>query len=531
MGKGIKLFFRSRFAGMVSLAVLMALASPVVARAVPSPAEVKQQTNLVKKSRTSIAMVQPGLLWIDAEDFSAYGGWWLDTQFVHLMGSGYLIAAGTGTPVDDAHTAFEIPTAGTFRIWVRCRNWIKDYAPGKFGLVVNGTPLEHVFGAADSDEWIWEDGGTVELAKGRNELHLHDLTGYYGRCDALVLSANLAYRPPNDKEGLRAERARLTGLSLDPVDEGIYDVVVVGGGPSGGVAALAAARLGMKTALIQDRPVLGGNASIELGVPVQGAAFVKGYAREGGICEELNRLHAVHHYGQWSGPLELAAAAETNLTVFLNQRVHGVDMANDTIRGVCAVDTLSGMESCFKGSIFIDCTGDGWLGYYAAADFHFGREARSEYGESLAPDEADERTMSGCLLGKAFGFGWKDAGEPVPYAAPEWAPRFPENPTFGRSVANMQGQWWLEHSNSIDDVWNGEQARDELIRINIGYWDWLKNRWEKKSQARNARLTMIPIMSGRRESRRLMGDVVLTQNDCEAGRIFEDAIGHYGWML
>ncbi|MEA2068894.1 MAG: FAD-dependent oxidoreductase, partial [Verrucomicrobiota bacterium] len=284
-------------------------------------------------------------------------------------------------------------------------------------------------------------------------------------------------------------------------------------------------------ALIHNRPVLGGNASIELGVPVQGASIVKGFARESGICEEMIRLKTHHQFEKLSGSMTVAAAAETNLTVFLNQHVHAVEMQDKTIAGVCAVDTLSGMESCFKGTVFVDCTGDGWLGYYAGADFRMGREAQREYNESLAPTEADERTMSGCLMGKAFGFGWRDAGEPVSYEAPVWAPTFPANPEFGRKVTSMTGTWWLEHRNSVDDVWNGEQARDELIRINFGYWDWLKNRWEKKEQAAHARLKMIPVMSARRESRRLLGDHVLNENDCVAGRMFEDGIGHYGWML
>lgn len=492
--------------------------------------ELLGRLTLKKESRAVVEMVQ-GTCWVDAEDFKEYGGWVLDTQFVHLMGSAYLIAEGTGTPVKDAVTILTIPEEGSFRVWIRTRNWIKDCAPGRFLLYVNGTPLENEFGAEDSGEWVWEDGGIVCLPAGPCELRLHDLTGYYGRCDALVLTKDLSYVPPADAEALCKERARLTGLSLVPLDHGAYDVIVVGGGPSGVPAALAASRLGMKTALIQNRPVLGGNASVELGVPIQGAAMVKGFARESGICEELNRLKTRYGFSQWTGPIELALAGETNLTVFLNQHVYDATVDGSRITGVCAVDTLSGLKSCFRAKMFVDCTGDGWVGYYAGADYVMGREAADEYDESHAPAVADTATMSGCLMGKAFNFGWKDAGEPVPYAAPEWVPAFPANPEFGRKAYNMNGQWWLEHSNLLDDVWNGEEARDELIRINFGYWDWLKNKWEKKSTAANARLTMIPIMTARRESRRLLGDVVLNQNDCVAGRLFDDAIGHYGWML
>lgn len=473
-------------------------------------------------------------LWVDASDFQNYGGWLLDTQFIHLMGAPYLIAAGTGTPVENATAAFEIRHPGRYRLWVRSRNWVKEFAPGKFRVLLNGKILPPVFGAADSDQWVWEDAGTVDLNTGKQTVSLKDLTGYYGRCAALVLSKDPNYVPPQELDAFRKERARLTGVSLDPVDRGTFDVIVVGGGAAGCPAALAAARNGARTALIQDRPVLGGNASVELGVPIRGAAMRQSYARESGIREELSRDKALHNDPRMTQAFARAAEAETNLTVCLNQHVNEAIMDGNRIVGVKAVDTLTGAVSIFHAGMFIDTSGDGWLGYYAGADYRVGREAQDEYNESEAPETADNITMSGCLMGDLkLGYGVKMEDGPVPYQRPEWAYDLPPNPEFGRVIrgGRLGGQWWLEHPNDMDDIWNAEQARDELFKVVYGYWDFIKNKWEKKETATDARMAYVPITEAKRETRRLMGDYVLNQNDVMSARKFPDTIGHAGWSM
>jgi hypothetical protein len=231
-----------------------------------------------RKPPRAVAEVQKGFLWIDAEDFRDYGGWLLDTQFVYTMGSAYLIAADLGRPVQDASIRVEVPRAGVYRLWVRAKNWLKEHSPGRFTVLVDGRPSNRVFGAAESADWLWQSAGEFELAKGEAEIVLRDLTGYYGRCDALVLTSDLDYVPPAETEAIRLERSRLTGLSLTPQPGGRYDVVVVGAGAAGSCAAIAAARLGARTALVQNRPVLGGNASIELGVHICGAGPTRGKA-------------------------------------------------------------------------------------------------------------------------------------------------------------------------------------------------------------------------------------------------------------
>ncbi|MGE4488710.1 MAG: FAD-dependent oxidoreductase [Kiritimatiellales bacterium] len=510
---------------LIGFAVVAVSANPSVSASLATPAKEVKSVSIAKYQDVDT-------IWIDAVAFQSFGGWLLDTQFVHLMGSPYLIAAGIGSPVKDAQAKFDVFEPGNYQVWVRSRNWVKKYSPGKFSIQIDGNNLKSVFGAADSDEWVWEPAEKIWLEPGQHAVSLKDLTGYYGRCAALLVSKDPAYIPPKDLDGFRNERARLTGVSLAPVDCGEFDVVVVGGGASGVPAALAAARNGARTVLIQNRPVLGGNASAELGVPVNGASRDQAYARESGICEELGRVKTYNRYPKMTKAFEHAAQDEPNLTVFTNRNVYHAVMDGTRIVAVEALDTLTGAVSLFRGRVFVDTTGDGWLGYYAGADFRVGREARSEFNESLAPETADNNTMSGCLMGQyRLGYGWENRSEPSIYTPPEWAYQLPPNPEFGRSVANLNGQWWLEYPNHVDDVWNAEFARDELIRIVFGYWDFLKNKWEKRETAKNAMLSYVPITEAKRESRRLMGDYVLNQNDVLSARTFPDVIGHAGWSL
>ena len=485
-------------------------------------------------------------LWVDTEDFDEYGGWTLDTQYVHLMGSAYLIAAGIGQPVDDATTTVELAQAGQFHVWVRARNWLPEYSPGKFQVVVNGTPLDKQLGTAKNDHWLWEQAGTVQLPAGKSTLALHDLTGYYGRCDAIVLTTDAAYRPPaagwdyiatktspDEIHPVQKERARITGESLQPKHVGDFDVIVVGGGPAGGPAAIAAARMGMKTALIQDRPVLGGNGSSELGVGFNGASSHHRNARETGIIEELGRIKAKHHHPRFSEAYRIVCEGEQNLTVFLNTRVIDVKMESPTkIKQAVAINTLRGDVTTYGARLFIDCTGDGWIGVFSGAELRFGREARSEFNESRAPEEPDNITMSGCLMSQCCGYLASDTGEAAPYTPPTWAPKFTDPKTFGRRIKHVaSGNWWMEHPGVIDDMGNGERARDELIRITFGYWDYVKNYSPRKDEATTYALALVPIHVGRREGCRLVGDYVLNQNDTQAGRVFPDRIAYGGWPL
>ncbi len=360
------------------------------------------------------------------------------------------------------------------------------------------------------------------------------LSGGFARCDALILTRNPDYVPPDEMEDIEKERARLTGLSLAAQHRGDFDVVVVGGGPSGCPAAIAAARLGAKTALIQDRPVLGGNASLELGVGLAGASISQRNARESGIIEEASRMRAHHGWRRDTIAFHRLAGAEESLTLFLNTRVIDATMGGPgEIAGVKAVDTLTGAYSTYGAKLVIDCTGDGWVGYYAGAEYRLGREPRSEYGEPDAPEEPDEITMSGCIMGRhGVGYRAERTDNPVSFTAPPWAAALPDLVEAGRHPRNISsGEWWMEHAGTWDDLEDAERARDELIRISFGYWDYLKNRWPEKGQVRNHTLVYVPWIVAKRETRRLMGDHVLTTDEVLSGTLFPDRISYGGWPV
>jgi len=210
---------------------------------------------------------------LEAEQFADTGRWDVDQQFMEQMGSSYLLAHGLGVPVKDAVATAKFPSPGTYRVWVRTRDWVAPWkapgAPGKFQLLVNGKALAETFGTKGA-EWHWHDGGNVAVGS-EATVALRDLTGFEGRCDAVLFSKDSKFVPPNERTALTKFRLAALGLPEEPEDGGQFDLVVVGGGIAGSSAALSAARNGLKVALVQDRPVLGGNGSSEVRVFPDGA--------------------------------------------------------------------------------------------------------------------------------------------------------------------------------------------------------------------------------------------------------------------
>ena len=191
--------------------------------------------------RTEVREHVSGVYWIEAENFVRYGGWLLDTQFAHKMGSGYLLAAGVGRPRASARTRLWLAAPGWYRVFARTKDWEPQHHPGVFALAVNGRRLAKTLGASGRG-WSWETAGEVELAAGEVELELVDLSGFYARCDAVVLMRDGGRGLPDAGEELASLRARCVGEPAEIADGGAYDVVVVGGGPAGVPAAIAAAR-------------------------------------------------------------------------------------------------------------------------------------------------------------------------------------------------------------------------------------------------------------------------------------------------
>ncbi len=299
----------------------------------------KRETENPMNSPAKVAAFPSGFL-IEAEDFDDYGGWVLDSQFEAQMGSPYLLAHGLGRPVANATTVATIPNSGEYTVWVRAKDWVPSHHPGRFLLSINGVPLKAEFGANGQD-WSWQSAGEVVLDKGSVTVALHDLTGFDGRCDAIFLGVD-ATPPPNGVDAAsRAWRKRLRGLPEHPVDAGDYDVIVVGGGVSGCAAALTAARLGQRVALIHDRPVLGGNASVEIGLMPRGA--------QGKVLKELSARTQ-------DGDLVALSLLEAEPTakVFLQHRIIAAVKNGDRIESVDAVKARGGVERRFRARIFID---------------------------------------------------------------------------------------------------------------------------------------------------------------------------------
>ena len=228
-------------------------------------------------------------LFVEAESLKSHGGWSLDTSFTQIVGSPYLLAHGLGKPVGDATGSVLVSKGGSYRVWVRTKDWVAPWkalgTPGRFQVLFNGKPLQAEFGTVGA-EWHWQPGGTVELKPGEASLALHDLTGFDGRCDAILLSNDDAFTPP---DGAALAEARKKWLNPEGAssDAGEYDLVVVGGGYAGLGTAIAAARQSLRVALVQDRFVLGGNGSSEIGVWAQGGTMRGKYPHIGEIVEEF----------------------------------------------------------------------------------------------------------------------------------------------------------------------------------------------------------------------------------------------------
>lgn len=314
------------------------------------------------------------------------------------------------------------------------------------------------------------------------------------------------------------------------------DIVVIGGGLAGVSAAVSAARLGSRVSLVTNRPVLGGNSSSEIRVWVVGATAHgrQRFARETGIMGELfleNQYRNVDgnpYY--WDQTVLDLVRAEPNINLYLNTDVRALTMAEDelTINSVTGWTMGSEIETVFKAPVFIDCTGDGLIGHLSGAEYRIGREAKAQYGETLAPEEADTE-----LLGSSLFFYTRDAGHPVPYIPPLNAKNIIETPIpanrIMRTGDNGCDYWWIEWGGHIDTVSNNELIRDELWSIVFGIWDFIKN--SGNFDAENLTLEWVGSIPGKREYRRFYGDYTLTESDILEQRNFPDSVAFGGWSI
>ncbi len=481
-----------------------------------------------------------GLVLVEAEGFDDLGGWVLDQQFMDLMGSPYLLAHGMGVPVADAVTTVELPEGGAWRLWVRTRDWVAPWgapgAPGRFQVVLDGEAVGGEFGT-EGDPWRWQDGGVLEVAAGRHELRLRDLTGFEGRCDAVLFARDASFVPPEELAELTPWRRRARGLAAEPVDEGAFDLVVIGGGVAGTAAAVTAARRGLSVALVQDRPVLGGNSSSEVRVWPEGHVNQPPYPRIGDVVMELvpeRRADSKNAQGAhvFDDDRKLRVArAEERLTLFLERRMNEVEVEGARIRSVVAEDVRSGERTRLRGRWFLDSTGDASLGFLAGADFeqtdegHMG--ASNLWNIQCLCDDLDPLSseLAQAVEDAAFPrVPWAVDLTDRPFPGREWGARTPEPSNGPVSIGN----WYWENGFDRDPIADMERIRDQNFRAMYGAWDAIKN-VEGRYPAH--RLNWVAYIAGKRESRRLMGDVVLTAEDLRDGREWPDGCFPCTWGI
>lgn len=477
---------------------------------------------------------------VEAEAFDDYGGWVLDSQFEMEMGSPYLLAHGNSVPVADATTTISIPLVdrGNYKVWVRAKDWVPGHHPGRFEVIVDDTVLETEFGANDMD-WNWQLGGSVDLPPGEVQLTLHDLTGFCGRCDAIFLTLDDV--PPPEfgepvQEAERAWRRRLRGLPSEPVPGGTFDVIVVGGGLVGAAAALTAARFGERVALVQDRPWLGGNASVEVGLSPRGV--------RGPLVEEIqNRTAEGDIYA-----IQLLDA-HPNARIFLEHTVYDAVTTDGAIVSVDARHARSGWETRLSAPLWIDCSGKCILGLLSGAETLFGRECRAEYNESLAPKRADNMHHGNTVF---FRTGMADS--PVSFPTVPWAtevakdysnlggqlitagqengpgpvvvpPGHVPDPADTHRMRKPDTHFW-EYGQWLDPYTQGEHIRDHLLRAIYGTFSNVKTMEPEKYA--NLNLDHVAFVAGQGGFRRYKGDYVLSEPDVRTHKPFPDAVVQNG---
>ena len=452
---------------------------------------------------------------VEAEWFEDYGGWVNDTQFMDQMGSPYLLAHGLGKPVADAKTRFKAK-GGKYNVWVRTKNWTAPWHPdigaGTFNLVVNGEKLPNLLGCQGKGEWLWVKADDVTLKDGENTLALHDCDGFDGRVDAIVFSTSARPMPIVDElESSRAAgKVGFRRQTYVPNPESLpkFDLCVVGGGIAGICTAVSAARLGLSVALVQDRPVLGGNNSSEVRVHLGAYQNIPPYPRLGDVLAEFGpkRGGNAESAANYEDDRKLAIIkAEKNIRLFLNEHVNGVKTNEmGRILSVRSVNTKTGVATWFEAANFADCTGDGTVGYLAGADYRMGREAKSETNEPDAPEKADMITMGASVQ-------WY-AGKTDGDAA------FPTRPWMLKTIneancsPHLKGDWWWEAGLGRDQIAEGEYIRDYGLLVAFSNWAFVKNGYSKKDAFADKELKWVAYNAGRRESRRLLGDFILDQN-------------------
>ena len=477
---------------------------------------------------STLGTVHAADLFVETESFANKGGWVVDQQFENLMGSSYLMAHGMGVPVADAQTEVNFPETGTYYVYVRTYNWTSPWyegeGPGKFTLSVGNRRLKAELGA-QGKQWMWQAAGKVKVKETTTSLKLHDLSGFNGRCDAIYFTTTEGDVPPADVAALETFRREKLNMPAQAELAGNYDLVVVGGGFAGMSAAVSAGRLGCKVALLNDRPVWGGNNSSEVRVHLGGRIESGKYKEIGNLQKEFGPLHggnarpaAIYEDQKKADWL----AGEKNVSLFANYRAIAVEKKGDRIVAVVAKHIETGVEKRFESPLFVDCTGDGTIGFLAGADFRMGRESRDEFGETTAPAQADKMTMGASVQ-------WYSKDTKKPSKFPVFKYGVDVNSNNAEKV--VMGEWTWETGMKLDQIYEFERIRDYGMMVVFSNWSFLKNEMPKNDKWKTRQLEWVAYVAGKRESRRLMGDYILKEDDLRKYVFHEDGTAATTWTI
>lgn len=454
---------------------------------------------------------------VEAEQFAQRGGWTLDTQFIETMGSPYLLAHGLGQPVADAHTTISLAQAGNYRIWVRTLDWSKRLhraeGAGRFAVAIAGETLAAQLGSGPS-EWTWTLAGERQLADGQVELALKDLTGFDGRVDAILLSCDSSFQPASTCSIESRCDWPIQGAPEKIAAPAEFDLVVVGGGYGGLGAAISAARLGCRVALVQNRPVLGGNGSSEIRVWAMGDMPPSEYRFDDIIKEIEDKAKSSPAPAEQfvDDKKERVVRAESNITLLLEHHAVAVTKDGDRIRSVQVLDVKTGQVKSLVAPLFVDATGHGFIGQWAQADLSMSANGR---------------------MGMSNMWTWENGDKPETFAEQPWM--LPMDEKAFPYPRRGHAEWFWESGfdkHPIDDL---EKIRDWNLLASFSAWSAMKNHGAHAARDpqghQNAKLTWLAAIGGTRETQQILGDVILDGKNIEEKTPFDDGCVLTTWSI
>ncbi len=445
-----------------------------------------------------------GMILIPTASFDDCGGWFVDSEFILQMGAPYLLAHGLGLPVSDAVTRFRVDKKGSYHVYAYTYNWVspwhEDMTPGIFNVFIDS---ENTGEFGHTSSWSWEEGKSIILEEGEHTVSLHDLSGFEGRCAYILLSSSDNPSLPSGKDSIMSFYREMAGIG-ETKTEAEYDYIVIGGGMAGICSAVAASRLGLRTAIVQDRLLVGGNNSSEVRVWLGGGTNYDPFPGIGNIVGEFEQKR-IGHYGSvnkadlYEDERKLSILeAEKNLTMYMGTELISSEMDGDKIASVELWDYLNNRIFRISAPLYNDATGDGNLGAMSGADF--------------------EVTTNG-HMGMTNMWYIEKTESPHPFPRCPWAidlssavfpGRGDTKDIYGHSREFSLGCWFWESGMTEDPIECAERSRDLNFRAMYGAWDTLRN---VDNDYQDYDLAYCSAIGGKRESRRLLGDLVLTKAD------------------